>query len=565
MTQLTQETVRQNRFSSMASKIPFKRGVGWICTLLIMFVFIIPVLRLFWMSFKSDGSVTLLNYSTLLAEASTWSMLQNTLIVVVGSTLVSIILGVGMAWITAYSDIRKKKLLQLFILIPFVIPSYIVTIAWTQLVNGISFVDINLYSYGGIIFILGISHYPLVYLFTATVLKRIPKELEWAVRSSGGGRWQAFKQVTLPLALPGIVGGGMIVFLTSLDNFGIPAFLGIPANITVLSTAIYQEVIGFGPGAFGRAATLSVLLAVIALIGTAVQWFLLRKSKLSETASIDESPRLVLGKKRKWIETIVWIFVLGVGVVPLVMMIKTSIIRAYGLPFKMENLTLNHYKYILFEYDKAFQAMTTSMKLSLITTTVCLVFGTIIAYYRIRKGSKKMRIIEGMISLPYALPGMVLALAMIFTWMQPVPGWNPGVYGSIWILLIAYITRFMILQVRGSMTAMSQVSVDLEEAAHVFGASIFVKWKTILLPLFLTGIVSGAFLVMLTTLAELTVSSLLWSSGTETIGIIIFNFEQAGYTTYSTAFSVLILLAMLLLASLMYGLQFVWKWRFTRG
>jgi len=478
---------------------------------------------------------------------------------------VSVLLGVGMAWVTAYTDIRMKKVLKLLILVPFVIPSYIVTIAWTQLTNSIGFLDINLYSYGGIIFILGISHYPLVYLFTATVLKRIPKELEWAVRSSGGGRWTAFKQVTLPLALPGIVGGGMIAFLTNLDNFGIPAFLGIPANITVLSTAIYQEVIGFGPSAFGRAATLSVLLAIIALIGTGVQWFLLRKSKLSETASIDELPRLILGKKRKWMEAVVWIFVIGVGIVPLVMMMKTSIIRAYGLPFKMENLTLDHYKYILFDYDKAFEAIGTSMKLSLVTTIVCIIFGTIIAYYRVRKGSKKMRIIEGMISLPYALPGMVLALAIIFTWMQPIPGWNPGVYGTAWILLIAYITRFMVLQVRGSMATMSQVSVDLEEAAHVFGAGTFVKWKTILLPLFLTGIVSGAFLVMLTTLTELTVSSLLWSSGTETIGIIIFNFEQAGYTTYSTAFSVLILLVMLLLACLMYGLQSIWKWRVTRG
>ncbi len=565
MRQLAHEMRQRNRLASIGSRITFRRLLEWICASLIMFVFIVPIIRLFWMSFKREGSLTLANYSTILGEASTWSMLRNTLIIVVGSTLLSILIGVGMAWITVYTDIRMKKVLQLFILIPFVIPSYIVTIAWTQLTNSIGFVDINLYSYGGIIFILGISHYPIVYLFTANVLKRIPKELEWAIRSSGGGRWTSFKQVTLPLALPGIVGGGMIAFLTNLDNFGIPAFLGIPANITVLSTAIYQEVIGFGPSSFSRAATLSVLLAGIALIGTSGQWFLLRKSRLSETASIDEKPRLVLGRKRKWMEAVVWVFVVVVGIVPLVMMMKTSIIRAYGLPFKMENLTLDHYKYILFDYDKVFQAMGTSMKLSLITTIVCIVFGTIIAYYRIRKGSKKMRIVEGMISLPYALPGMVLALAMIFAWMEPIPGWNPGVYGTTWILLIAYITRFMILQVRGSMAAMSQVSVDLEEAAQVFGAGTLVKWKTILLPLFLTGILSGAFLVMLTTLTELTVSSLLWSSGTETIGIIIFNFEQAGYTTYSTAFSVLILIVMLLLACLMYGLQYAWKWRFARG
>ena len=562
MTQLITEKAEQPKaWMSVLTKLMMKRSIKIISILLIMLVFVIPVFRLFWMSMKHEESISFLNYTTILAEASTWSMLQNTLIIVIGSTLLSVIFGVGMAWIMAYTDIRLKKFLQIFIILPFIIPSYIVTIAWTQLTTSLPFVDINLYSHLGIIFVLGISHYPLVYLFTANVLKRIPKELEWAVRSSGGGRWTAFKKVTLPLALPGLVGGGMIAFLTNLDNFGIPAFLGIPANITVLSTAIYQEVIGFGPSAFARAATLSVILVIIALLGTGIQWLLVRKAKVTETASVDDTPRFQLGKGRKWLECIVWIFVIGISVVPLVSMAKTSIIRAYGLPFTWENLTLNHYKYVLFEYDKAFQALETSLKLSLITTLICVVFGTMIAYFRMRKRSKVMRLVEGAISLPYALPGMVLGLAMIFTWMQPIPGWNPGIYGTIWILLIAYSTRFMILQVRGSMTAMSQVSVDLEEAAHLFGAGTFVKWKSILVPLLFSGIISGAFLVMLTTLTELTVSSLLWSSGTETIGVIIFNFEQAGSTTHSTAFSIILLGIMLLLALIVYGLQSIWKRR----
>jgi len=563
MTQIVaQENRRSGLIKTITNQFTFKRLVGFLSGILIIILFLLPIVRLFWMSFISETGVSLINYSNVLTEASTWKMLRNTVIIIAGSTMVSVLLGVGMAWVIAYTDLRYKKVIQVFIILPFIIPSYIVTIAWTQLTSTIPF--INLYSYSGIIFVLGISHYPLVYLFTANILKRIPKELEWAVRSSGGSRWTAFKKVTFPLALPGIVGGGMIAFLTNLDNFGIPAFLGIPANITVLSTAIYQEVIGFGPSSFSRAATLSVILAIVALLGTAIQWYLLRKTKVNETASLDEAPRVVLGKKRKWIESALWIFVLGVSVVPLLSMMKTSIVRAYGLPFKMENLTLDHYKYLLFDYDKAFQAMGTSLKLSLITTAICMVLGTIVAYYRVRKGTRVMRLVEVVIGLPYALPGMVLALSMIFAWVQPIPGWNPGIYGTMWILLIAYITRFMILQVRGSMTAISQVSIDLEEAASVSGAGTFAKWKSILLPLFMTGILSGAFLVLLTTLAELTVSSLLWSSGTETIGIIIFNFEQAGYTTYSTAFSVLILGLMLILTGIVYGLQYMWKWRLKR-
>lgn len=559
------ERIEHRQGMSLLSKLLMKRTLIGLGLFLLLVMFILPVFRLFWMSFKGKEGLSLHNYTSILMDASTWTMLQNTLIVVLGSTTVAVVLGVTIAWIMAYTDIRQKKVLQVFIILPFIIPSYIVTIAWTQFVSNLPLMEVNLYSHAGIIFVLGISHYPLVYLFTANVLKRIPKELEWAVRSSGGGRWVAFKKVTLPLALPGIVGGGMIAFLTNLDNFGIPAFLGIPANITVLSTAIYQEVIGFGPSSFSRAATLSVILLVIALLGTAIQWLLLRKSKVHETAPVDATPRFHLGRGRGWLEAVVWLFVVGISIVPLLSMVKTSLIRAYGLPFTWENITLKHYQYVLFDYDKAIQAMGTSVKLALITTIVCLVFGTMIAYLRTRHQSKLTRFVEGAIGLPYALPGMVLALAMIFMWMQPISGWNPGIYGSIWILLIAYSTRFMILQVRGSMTALSQVSVDLEEAAHVFGAGNFVKWKSILVPLLFGGMMSGAFLVLLTALTELTVSSLLWSSGTETIGVIIFNFEQAGYTTHSTAFSIMILIIMLFLAMMVYGLQALWKWKVNRA
>ena len=204
------------------------------------------------MSFQVDDSFSFANYTNILSQQYTWTVIQNTFIIVIGSTVVSLVLGVSLAWFVAYTNIRLKKWMQVFIMLPFIIPSYIVTIAWTQLVGNITAIDIDLYSMGGIIFMLGISHYPLVYLFTVNMLKKIPRELEWAVRASGGGRFQAFWQVTIPLALPGIVGGGMIAFLSSLDNFGIPAFLGIRANITVLSTAIYQEVIGFGKNAFSR-------------------------------------------------------------------------------------------------------------------------------------------------------------------------------------------------------------------------------------------------------------------------------------------------------------------------
>ncbi|MFV8826423.1 ABC transporter permease [Alkalihalobacterium sp. APHAB7] len=553
-------------FFSLPTKLTNRMWIG--LTLVLIFLFFVwPIVRLTLLSFSVEEGHVFSNYLLIFQEARTLKVLSNTFIIVSGSTLLSVLLGVSLAWLVGYSDIRYKKIVSIFVMLPFIIPSYIVTLSWTQFMgnNGMfakvlsflpgQFEPLNLYSYTGMIVILGLSHYPLVFLLTMSIIKRIPRELEWAVRSSGGSYWTAFRKVTLPLALPGIASGGLLAFLANLDNFGIPAFLGIPANITVLSTAIYQEIVGFGPNAFARAATFSVILGIIALLGTLFQWLLLKRGTQGDTSEIDSSPRFTLGSYRTTVEVALWSFLIIISIVPLFSMVGSSLIRAYGLPFTLENLTFNHYQFVLMENDKIKGAIVNSLKLAIGTAFICLIAGTAIAYYRLRKKNSFGKWMEVSVGLPYALPGTVLALAMILTWMQPIPGWNPGIYGSIWILFIAYVTRFMILQVRGSMTAMSQIAPSMEEAAHVSGASGFSKWRFIMLPLLLPGLLSGAFLVLLTALTELTVSALLWSSGSETIGLMIFNFEQAGYTTYSTAFSTIIVITMLGLALVLLACQ----------
>ncbi|SDI68505.1 ABC transporter permease [Alteribacillus bidgolensis] len=563
------DVISSPSFSSNA--ILNRKVIIAVSLLIVLIFFILPVLRLLALSFTGETGATLSHYSHILSERRTWFVLKNTFFMVLGSTILSITLGVILAGVVTYSDIRAKRFIHIFVLLPFIIPSYIVTLSWTQLMSSNGWIanvlqlfpgeiePLDLYSLEGMIFILGLSHYPLVYLFTVGVLKKIPRELEWASRSSGASRLATLRRVTLPLALPGIAGGGLLAFLANLDNFGIPAFLGIPANIPVLSTAIYQEVVNIGPQAFSRAATLSVLLGGTAVIGTLLQWLFIRKSKQMETPHEDRKPRFSFGRYRVWVEAALWIFLLFISFVPLFSMVSSSLIRTYGLNFSWENMTLNHYKFVLFENDKVQASLANSLILALITAVTALVIGTIIAYLRINRPSSFTRFLEVVISIPYALPGVVLALAMIFAWMEPLPGWNPGIYGSIWILIIAYVTRFMILQVRGSVTAFMQVDRSMEEASHIFGAKGYTKWRKIMTPLILPGVLGGAFLVFLTALTELTVSSLLWSSGSETIGLVIFNFEQAGYTTHSTAFSSVVVFLLLIGIGLMIGLQNLWN------
>lgn len=542
--------------------------------LFVVIFFVLPIFRLVFLSFSSEGGFTFENYTSVLQDRSTWKTIENTLYVVVGSSIIAIILGIMTAWVVAYTNIRQKKLIQLFIFLPFIIPSYITTLAWTQFMskNGFfanllsllpgSLETMNMYSLQGIIIVMGLSHYPLVYLLTVGVLRKIPRDLEYAARVSGSSKWQSFKTITLPLALPGIASGGFLAFIASLDNFGIPAFLGIPGNIRVLSTYIYEQIVGLGPNSFERAATLSVILGIIALTGTFIQWLLLKKSKNNETAVEDKEPRFLFSKrKRLMIELLLWSFLLLTTLVPLISMLSASLIKAYGLPFAPENISLKNYQFVLLENQKAITSLKNSANLAIITTIFCLVAGTGIAYIRTKKPSILSKGLEMIIGIPYALPGTVLALAMIFAWMEPIPGWNPGIYGTIMILFIAYVTRFLILQVRGSITAFMQVDPSIEEAARVSGSNGFYKWKQILLPLIIPGVISGALLVFLTALTELTVSSLLWSSGRETIGLVIFNFEQAGYSTYSTAFSCIVVLFILLAFFMLAILQKLWDRR----
>lgn len=539
---------------------------------LVILVFFIPVVRLIFLSFNSENGLSLDHYYEVLHNPVTWKTIYNTFIIVTGATLISVLLGLLTAWIVAYTNIKHKKLLQVFIFLPFVIPSYITTLAWTQFmgINGPiakilnilpgNLEPINLYSLTGIILVMGLSHYPLVYLLTVGVLRKIPRELVMAANVSGSSKFTSFRKVTMPLALPGIASGGLLAFLASLDNFGIPAFLGIPANIRVLSTYIYEQIIGFGPSAFAKGATLSVILGFFAIIGTLIQWLFLRRSKQFETSREDKEPRVILSKKRRLIiEGFLWIFLIVTSIVPLLSMASTSLIRAYGLDFTLQNLSFKHYEFILFSSSKAQDAIQNSLQLALVVTFIGIFVGTFIAYIRIRKPSLFNKTIEVIIGIPYALPGTVLALAMIFTWLEPIPGWNPGIYGSILILYIAYFTRFLILQIRGSVTSLLQIDVSMEHAARTSGATPYHKWRKILIPLILPGLLSGAFLVFLTALTELTVSSLLWSSGSETIGLVIYNFEQAGYTTNSTAFSTIIVLLILIGFSVIYLLQKLWE------
>lgn len=539
-------------FSSLSDLLRWNRLAALLGAAAVLIFFVYPILKLVLLSFQGEQGLTLSHYSELLQQDRFWSTLRNTVFIVIGSTVLSLVLGTALAWIVAYTDIRNKSALHMGILLCFILPSYVLTLSWSSFTGSQGWLagvlqwihpglaPWSMYSLGGIVFVMGIHHFPLVYMFTLDVLRKIPRDLEWAARAGGAGRMEVFRRITLPLALPGLTAGGLLVFLASLDNFGIPAFLGTPVNISVLSTLIYEEIIGFGPSAFARGASLSVLLGAAAVVGSLLQWMLLRKNHASDTMQPDLAPRYALGRMRKPLALAIWSGLLLITIVPLSSMFSMSFKRAYGLGLTRANMTLDNYRYILFENERVWQAIQNSLVLALVTMLACLIIGSGFAYIRVRRPNQFNKMAELATAVPYTLPGIVFALSMILVWMEPIPGWNPGIYGTMTILFIAYICRFLILQIRSSVTSFMQLDSSMEEAARISGAGFWRKWTAVLLPLLLPGILTGGMLVFLTALTELTVSALLYSSGSQTIGVTIFSFEQAGDTLYSTALSSLI-------------------------
>jgi iron(III) transport system permease protein len=516
------------------------------------------------MSITEEAGYGLSNYIRLLAEDRTHRAIWNTLISGVFSTLFSVFWGALFAFLTAYTNLKRKKLAEILILLPFIVPSYIITLSWTgllsekgilnHLLSSLGIGHINLYSMGGIIFVQGMCHIPLVYLILKTMLKRIPVELEWASMAAGFSRSQTMIRINLTLAAPAIASGAILSFLAAIDNFSIPAFLGISSGVPVLSTYIYEKAISFGPSSFSDAAVLSVLLSLIAIGGTLLEGNFLHNGQALESIKEDTSIRVPLAPKaRKAIEWSLLGGLAGFNIVPLVFMLLSSLQKCYGLGYGRNNLTLDNF-HALLGNPGVIKAIWNSLILASVACFVCIIVGTAAAYLKIRKKNRAMKVLEKSASVTYAIPGMVLALSMIFHWVEPLPGIRPGIYGTMTILAVAYVTRYLILQIKGSGNAIHTLEPSLEEAALASGRSPMAMWIKILLPLMFKPVLASSFLLFIPAMTELTLSSILSAAGTKTIGLTIFNFHQAGDYSLSIAMSAIIVLV--ILAGYGTGLQY---------
>lgn len=511
---------------------------------------VIPFGRLMLEGVYPGGEWDLSILRRVLTARSTWRATWHSLETSSIATLLSLILGSSFALVVVLTDLRRKAALVFCFTLPLMIPPQITALSWIQLL-GPSSPLLNalgiapplgsshpLYSREGIILLLGIQHAPLVFLSLQAGLRSVPVELVEAARSCGAGVAAVLRSIILPLMTPFWVAGAALAFVSGIGNFGIPAFLGIPASYTVLPTLIFQRLASFGPTILSDVAVLSILVGLIACLGIGVQRWLMRERGYTPHGTGGGSLVWELGSARIWVEGGLWLMVLLIFFIPLIALGATSLVPAYGVELGWDTITWENYREILLEQEATIRAFRNSLGLAGAAAGILMGVTGILAYFIVWRGNRWLDLLEGISELPYALPGVVLSIAMILVFLRPLPVINISLYSTIWIILLAYLARFMTLALRPVIGGFQQLDPSLEEAAQMSGAGVMARWGTILLPLAAPAVVAGGILVVMTAFNELTVSALLWTVGTETVGVMVFNLNDGGSTVLAAAMSV---------------------------
>ena len=533
-------------------------GEGLALAVLVVFILLVSVLpmaRLLLEAIAPGGRLDPSNLVSVLAAGSTWTATWHSLVTSIFGTAISLVLGTGFALAVALTDIRAKAALVFAFLLPLMIPPQVTALSWAQLAGPSSPLLITLdlapplgapnplYSAQGIILLLGIQHAPLVFLAVRAGLRGLPREMIEAARACGAGRLFVLRTVVLPMMTPALVAGSALAFVSAIGNFGIPALLGIPAGYTVLPTLIYQRLASFGPSIISDVAVLSILVGALAFAGFAAQSLLIGRRDFRSVGAPSQALRYRLGRARLAAEITAWGIIVVILVIPLLALVATSLVTAYGVPLSEKTMTLGNYAEVLFRQDATVRAFRNSFFLAAGASLLLMLLAVPFAAMIVWRGGRLLKSLAMLAEVPYALPGIVLGIAAILIFIRPLPILGIGLYNTIWIIFFAYLARFLTLSLRPVIGAVQQLDRGLDEAARMTGAGYLFRLRTVLFPLLAPAAAAGAVLTFMTSFNELTVSALLWSAGNETLGVVVFNLDDGGSTVLASAVAVVTVVA----------------------
>lgn len=542
-----------------------ERILTWLVLAFLAVICLLPIARLLYeVASALVGPQRGVVVSAVTSSAA-WTATRHSLEVGLLGGLVATVYGLFMATLVTLTKIRYRQMLVFGFVAQAMLPAQVVALAWLQLWMPMrdALVSMGLQSASawgnplqtreGIVFLLGIHFAPLVFLTVRAALLNVPPDVVEAARVCGARPTQVIRKVIWPLITPALASGAALAFVSCIGNFGIPAFLGIPGDYLVLPTLIYRELSGFGPSVIPNVVMLSVLVAVLAGLGVVAQHLCIRRGHYRVVTVRYPEPPFSLGASRVWLELFTGCLIALLLIVPMLALLADSISQAPGVSVTPDTATLAHYVYVLSGNEATARAFVNSTVLAFGAAFILAAVSLFLAYLiQYRQNSLFIKL-ERVIEIPYVIPGVVLAMAMILLYLLPLPFLNVSLYNTLGIIFIAYLARFLTVQLRPVISGFQQFPTEMLEAAEIFGASFRRRMRQIVLPSLLPSITAGATLVVLLAMNELTISALLWATGTETLGVAVFSLEQGGESAAASAIgvlTVLITVSLMLLASL---------------
>jgi iron(III) transport system permease protein len=508
--------------------------------LLLCVLVVLPLGWLGWFSITDDsGALSLGNFAQLFTDPALFKPMQVTLIIAVASASGAALVAVPLAWLVARTDVPFRGPLRALVTASFVTPPFLGAIAWELLAApnsgilnrwarwlfGMGEYDylFNIYTVTGVAFCISCYTFPYVFTLLANALENIPADIEDASHILGGNGWQTARRITLPLILPAILAGTLVAFLQALTLFGTPAILALPSGFHTLTTKIWS-LFQYPPQTHLAAAAALPLLGITLIVLQLQRWLLGRRSYVV-VGGKNSPPRLIRLGIWRWPALGVCLLIMANPVfLPYAALFKAAITRNLSDPLAWSTLSWKHLHFVLWEFSGTGLAMTNTLILGLVSATIVTAIALVVGYLASRRLVRGYQALPILAMAPIAVPGIVMGVGLFLVYTRP-----PFVlYGTLWILIIAFVTLEMPAGFQQVQTALRGLHVELEEAARIFGANRMQALWQITAPLLRTTIIATWSIVFIGVMRELSATILLTTSETKVISVVIYDLNEGG-------------------------------------
>jgi iron(III) transport system permease protein len=535
----------------------------------LIYLAVLPLFMLLRGSFQAevapgDFVYTLKNYQAAYASEYTYSTFRNSLIFATGSAGLSFLFGTILAWLTERTNTPLRSLFVPIAVVPLILPGVLESIAWIFLLSpkfgylnvwlmqlfGLQSPPFNVFSLPGMIWVHSVGQVPLAFLMMVAAFKSMDPSLEESAMMSGANTWQTFRRVTLRLLMPTAGSVLLILFVRTLESFETPALIGIPARIYVYTSEIFLAFNEYPPD-YGRGGALAVGLLVLSAVGVWLYTRSTRENKKFQTVTGKAfRPRqFELGPWRWAGFAFLMAYFLFVVLLPFLVLLWASFLPFFATPTwdALKKLGLENYQY-LWGFRPFWDAMKNSIVLATLSATVAMGLTSLVAWIVYKSRLPGSWILDFLAFVPITVPGIVMGMALILLYVAfPLP-----IYGTIWVLLIAYVTRFIPYGMRAASGSILQIHSELEEAAAASGASWWETFRRVTLPLLRPGIAAGWIYICIVSFREFSTSVLLATGDSRVLSILLFTMFEQGQVTIVAAIGILMILTLLAIVAIFY-------------